>query len=82
MLLITPLVFRNFSRYKCIALWRDESYFVKINNSNSTKTFSENNIIQMFEFLIDNLFEMFYARVLQRVVFNLYYNSKNLLEYI
>jgi hypothetical protein len=36
-------------------LGRDISYFVN-NHSDSTKKFSETNIINMLEFLIDNIF--------------------------
>jgi hypothetical protein len=40
-------------------LGRDISYFVKKVNSDSTKKFSETDIINMLEFLIDNIFVIF-----------------------
>ena len=48
-------------------LGRDRSYFVK-HHSDSTKKFSETDIISMFEFLIDNIFVMFGGRVFQQTV--------------
>ena len=48
-------------------LGRDRSYFVKI-HSDSTKKFSETDIINMFEFLIDNIFVIFGGRVFQQTV--------------
>ena len=44
-------------RYKYLVLGRGKFYFVK--HSDSTKKFSETDIIKMFEFLIDNIFIMF-----------------------
>jgi hypothetical protein len=50
-------------------LGRDRSYFVKKKNySDSTKKFSETDIINMLEFLIDNIFAMFGGRVFQQTV--------------
>jgi hypothetical protein len=46
---------------------RDRSYFVK-HHSDSTKQFSETDIFNMLEFLIDNIFVMFGGRVLQQTV--------------
>ena len=43
------------------------SYFVK-NYSDSTKKFSETDIINMLEFLIDNIFVIFGGRVFQQTV--------------
>jgi hypothetical protein len=43
-------------------LGRDRSYFVK-HHSDSTKNFSETDIFNMLEFLIDNIFVMFGVRV-------------------
>ena len=48
-------------------LGRDGSYFV-LNHSDSTKKFSETNIINMLEFLIDIIFVMFGGRVCQQTV--------------
>jgi len=42
-------------RYKYLVLGRDKSYFVK-NHSDSTRKFSETDIIKVLEFLIDNIF--------------------------
>ena len=55
-------------RYKYIALGRDRSYFGKKNNSDSTKKFSETDIIKMLECLIDNVFVMFGGHVFQQTV--------------
>ena len=52
-------------RYKYLVLGRDRSYFVKKNHSNSTKKFSETDIINLLEFLIDNIFVIFGGRVFQ-----------------
>ena len=52
-------------RYKYLV--RDISYFVK-HHSDSTKKFSEIDIFNMLEFLIDNIFVMFGGRVLQQTV--------------
>ena len=54
-------------RYKYTVLGRDRSYIVK-NHSDSTKKFSETDIINMREFLIDNIFVIFGGRVFQRIV--------------
>jgi hypothetical protein len=48
-------------------LGRDKSYFVK-KYSDSTKAFSETDIFNMLEFLIDNIFAMFGGRVCQQTV--------------
>ena len=48
-------------------LGRDRSYFAK-NHSDSTKKFSETDIINMLEFLIDNIFVLFGGRVFQQTV--------------
>ena len=50
-----------------LVLGRDRSYFVK-NHSDSTKKFSETDIIHMLEFLIDNIFVIFGGRVFQQTV--------------
>ena len=47
---------------------RDRSYFVKNKYSDSTKKFSETDIINMLEFLIDNIYVIFYGRVFQQTV--------------
>jgi hypothetical protein len=48
-------------------LGRDRSYFVK-HPSDSTKRFSETDIFNMLEFLIDNIFGMFGGRAFQQAV--------------
>jgi hypothetical protein len=48
-------------------LGRDRSYFVK-HHSVSTKTFSETDIFNMLEFVIDNIFVIFGGRVFQQTV--------------
>ena len=59
-------------RYKYLVLGRDISYFVKKkkkkNRSDSTKKFSDTDIINMLEFLIDNIFAMAGGRVFQQTV--------------
>ena len=50
-------------------LGRDRSYFMeKKNHFDSSKKFSENEIINMFEFLIDNISVIFGERVFQQTV--------------
>ena len=53
-------------RFKYLVLGRDRSSLVKKNHSDSTKKFSETDIINIFEFLIDNTFVMFGGRVFSR----------------
>jgi hypothetical protein len=43
-------------RYKYIVLGRDRFFFVKKPHSDSTKKFSETDIINMLDFFIDNIF--------------------------
>ena len=57
----------NCSGYKYLVLGRDRSYFVE-HHSDSTKKFSETDIFNMLEFLIDNIFVMFGGRVFQQTV--------------
>jgi hypothetical protein len=54
-------------RYKYLVLGRDRSYFVK-HHSDSTKMFSETDIFNMLEFLIDNIFVIFGGHVFQQAV--------------
>ena len=49
-------------------LGRDRSYFEKKTHSDSTKKFSETDIINMLEVLIDNIFVIFGGRVFQQTV--------------
>jgi hypothetical protein len=53
-------------RYKYLVLGGHRSYFVKKNHSDSAKKFSETDIINMIEFLIDNIFVFFGGRVFQQ----------------
>jgi hypothetical protein len=55
-------------RYKYLVLGKDKSYFVKKNHSDSTKKFSETDIINMLEFLIENIFVIFGGGVFQQTV--------------
>ena len=54
-------------RYKYLVLGKDRPFFVK-HHSDSTKKFSETDIFNMLEFLIDNIFAMFGGRVFQQTV--------------
>jgi hypothetical protein len=54
-------------RYKYLVLGRNRSYFVQ-NHSDSTKMFSETDIINILEVLIDNIFVIFGGRVFQQTV--------------
>ena len=49
-------------------LGKDKSYFVKKTHSDSTKKFSETDIIDMHEYLIDNIFVVFGGGVFQQTV--------------
>ena len=55
-------------RYKYLVLGRDRSCFGKKNHSDSAKKFSETDIINVLEFLIDNIFAMFGGRIFQQQV--------------
>jgi hypothetical protein len=57
-------------RNKYLVLGRDISYFVKKKKKHfdSTKEFSETDIINMLEFFIDNIFLIFGGRVFQQTV--------------
>ena len=61
------LVINGQRRYKYLVLGRYISHFVK-HHSDSTKTFSETDILNMLEILIDNIFAMFSGRVFQQTV--------------
>jgi hypothetical protein len=52
-------------RYKYLVLGRDRSYFVKY-HSDSTKKFSETDIFNMLEFVIDNILVMLGGRIFQQ----------------
>ena len=61
------LVINAQRRYKYLLLGRYISYFVE-HHSDSTKTFSETDILNMLEFLIDTIFPMFGGHVFQQTV--------------
>ena len=61
------LVINGQRRYKYLVLGRYITHFAK-HHSDSTKTFSETDILNMLEFLIDNIFAMFSGRVFQQTV--------------
>ena len=54
-------------RYKYLVLGRDKPYFVKF-HTDSTKKYTEDDIIRMLEFLIDNIYVVFGGRVFQQTV--------------
>jgi hypothetical protein len=51
-----------------LVLGRDRFYLVQKKHSDSTKAFSETDIINMLAFLIDNIFVMLGGRVFQQTV--------------
>ena len=53
------------TRYKYLVLGHEETYFVK-EHSDSKNKFSQDNIIQMLEFLVDNFFVVFAGKVFQQ----------------
>ena len=61
-------MFKNGNRrYKYLVLGHDESYFVK-EHSDSKHKYSEDDIIKMLEFLVDNIFVVFAGKVSQQIV--------------
>ena len=52
-------------RYKYLVLGYEESYFVK---EHSKHKYSEDDIIRMLEFLVDNIFVVFVGKVFQQIV--------------
>ena len=52
-------------RYKYLVLGRDKPYFV-VNNCDSNKKYTEDDICGMLDFLIDNIFVIFGGRVFQQ----------------
>ena len=61
-------MFKNGNRrYKYLVLGHEESYFVK-EHSDSKHKYSEDDIIKMLEFLVDNLFVVFAGKVFQQIV--------------
>ena len=65
---IKELIQRCFSkkngeqRYQYLVIGRDKSYLVK-STSKSNNKYKQDEIIQMFDFLIDNIFVLFGGRV-------------------
>ena len=58
--------FRNGNRrYKYLVLGHEETYFVK-EHSDSKHEYSEDDIIKMLEFLVDNIFVVFAGKVFQQ----------------
>ena len=61
-------IFRNGNRrYKYLVLVHEETYFVK-EHSHSKNKYSEDDIIKMLEFLVDNIFVDFAGKVFQQTV--------------
>ena len=61
-------IFKNGNRrYKYLVLGHEETYFVK-EHSDSKNKYSEDNIIKMLEFLVDNIFVVFAGKVFQQTV--------------
>ena len=61
-------MFKNGNRrYKYLVLGHEESYFVK-EHSDSKHKYSEDDIIKMLEFLVDNIFVVFVGKVFQQIV--------------
>ena len=61
-------IFKNGNRrYKYLVLGHEESYFVK-EHSDSKSKYSEDDIIKMLEFLVDNIFVVFAGKVFQQTV--------------
>ena len=56
-----------FCRYKYLVLGHEETYFVK-EHSDSKNKYSEDDIIKMLEFLVDNCFVVFAGKVFQQTV--------------
>ena len=61
-------IFKNGNRiYKYLVLSHEEAYFVK-EHSDSNNKYSEDDIIKMLEFLVDNIFMVFAGKVFQQIV--------------
>ena len=72
---------RNDQRsYNYLVLGKDRTYFVKKIPTDSTKKFSETDIINMLEVLIDNIFVIFGGHVFQQTVGFLKKNEKQLAQ--
>ena len=53
--------------YHYLVIGRDKSYFVK-SHSKSNNKYKLEDIIQMLDFLIDNIFDLFGGRVFQQTI--------------
>ena len=61
-------IFKNVNRrYTYLVLGHEETYFVK-EHSDSKNKYSEDDIIKMLEFLVDNIFVVFAGKVFQQTV--------------
>ena len=61
-------IFKNGNRrYKYLVLGHEETYFVK-EHADSKNKYSEDDIIKMLEFLVDNIFVVFAGKVIQQTV--------------
>ena len=61
-------IFKNGNlRYKYLVLGHEETYFVK-EHSDSKSKYSEDDIIKMLDFLVDNIFVVFAGKVFQQTV--------------
>ena len=54
-------------RYKYLVLGREGPYFVK-EHSDSKNKYTEEDIIKMLEFLVDNIFVVFAGKVFQQII--------------
>ena len=62
-------IFKNGNRrYKYLVLGHEETYFVKKEHSDSKSKYSEDDIIKILEFLVDNIFVVFAGKVFQQTV--------------
>jgi hypothetical protein len=58
---------RTLSLHQYLVIGRDKSYFVK-STSKSNNKYKQDEIIQMFDFLIDNIFVLFGARFFNKLL--------------
>ena len=65
-----PFIFKNGNRrYKYLVLGHEGTYFVKEHSDSKNKyMYSEDDIIKMLEFLVDNIFVAFAGKVFQQAV--------------
>ena len=67
-IILNSFMFNNGNRrYRYLVLGHEESYFVK-EHSDSKHKYSEDDIIKMLEFLVDNIFVVFVGKVFQQIV--------------